>query len=81
VFGEQLSLAGLGDALGDVLLGQAGQRFGPAGRGARPPGGSSGGKRSVSISEAEPFRDGQDPEAEDSRARAVRQERPGGKGV
>lgn len=54
--GEQLSLGGLGDALGDVLLGQVGSRLGSHGEGGGSTGGSSGGKRTLSISEAEPFR-------------------------
>jgi hypothetical protein len=52
---EQLSLGGLGDALGDVLLGQAGARLGSRGSGGRPTPGSPGTKRRTNISDPEPF--------------------------
>jgi len=53
---EQPSLAGLGDALGDVLLGQAGSRLGSHGSGGGPTTGSPAAKRRVNVSDPEPFR-------------------------
>lgn len=53
---EQQSLARLGDALGDVLIGQAGSRVGPREvTGGSNGSGSSSGRKRVSVSDPEPF--------------------------